>query len=224
MLMFKTAAVGISVALQHTTCSWAYSDLLPALPCAPVLHAAHVCCLAGQPSLQISSQTSGRMLSAHSTVPSTAAKVQGQHKKAAVLTRPGRRSMHASATAAAAPPASSKAAERTAKVVADEAQYVLQTYGRPADVVFVKGQGSKLYDMNGREYLDMAAGNHHCAPIVLCPQHTCLFPVVAHAPRRHAHWLLTTHHQQASVLEQQDAALGVHPAADAFQQICWHSF
>jgi acetylornithine/succinyldiaminopimelate/putrescine aminotransferase len=43
-------------------------------------------------------------------------------------------------------------------VVAEEAQYVLQTYGRPADVVFVKGQGSKLYDMAGKEYLDMAAG------------------------------------------------------------------
>lgn len=35
---------------------------------------------------------------------------------------------------------------------------MLQTYGRPADVVFVRGEGSKLYDMSGREYLDLAAG------------------------------------------------------------------
>jgi hypothetical protein len=96
------------------------------------------------------------MLSAHSTVPSTA-KLQPQHKKA-VLVRPGRRSMRVAATAAAAPPASAPTADRTAKIVAQEAQYVLQTYGRPADVVFVRGKGSKLYDMNGREYLDMAAG------------------------------------------------------------------
>jgi acetylornithine/succinyldiaminopimelate/putrescine aminotransferase len=66
--------------------------------------------------------------------------------------------MRVAATAAAAPPASAPTADKTAKIVAQEAEYVLQTYGRPADVVFVRGQGSKLYDMNGREYLDMAAG------------------------------------------------------------------
>jgi acetylornithine aminotransferase len=50
------------------------------------------------------------------------------------------------------------AAEATARVVEEEAQYVLQTYARPADVVFVRGEGAKLYDAAGKEYLDMAAG------------------------------------------------------------------
>ncbi|KAF6254644.1 acetylornithine aminotransferase [Scenedesmus sp. NREL 46B-D3] len=54
--------------------------------------------------------------------------------------------------------ASAAATDLTKQVVADEAQYVLQTYARPADIVFVKGEGSKLYDANGKEYLDMAAG------------------------------------------------------------------
>lgn len=35
---------------------------------------------------------------------------------------------------------------------------MLQTYGRPADVVFVRGEGAKLYDAAGKPYLDMAAG------------------------------------------------------------------
>jgi hypothetical protein len=102
------------------------------------------------------------MLSAHSTG-SSAAALQPQHKRA-VLTRPGRSSMRVSATAATAPPAATSgtdAADR-AKVVQEESQYVLQTYGRPADVVFVRGQGTKLYDISGREYLDMAAGALHC--------------------------------------------------------------
>jgi len=42
-------------------------------------------------------------------------------------------------------------------VVRDEKEYILQTYGRP-DVVFVRGQGTKMYDTNGKEYLDFAAG------------------------------------------------------------------
>lgn len=45
----------------------------------------------------------------------------------------------------------------TQKVVDEEAKYVLQTYARP-NLVFVKGQGCKLYDADGKEYLDMAAG------------------------------------------------------------------
>jgi hypothetical protein len=45
----------------------------------------------------------------------------------------------------------------TQQIVDDEAKYVLQTYGRP-NLVFVKGEGCKLYDADGKEYLDMAAG------------------------------------------------------------------
>jgi hypothetical protein len=70
--------------------------------------------------------------------------------------------LHVRATATVDPPATPKSAEAAAKftqqIVADEAKYVLQTYGRPADVVFVSGKGAKLYDAAGREYLDMAAG------------------------------------------------------------------
>ena len=50
----------------------------------------------------------------------------------------------------------------TQKIVEEEAKYVLQTYGRP-NLVFVKGEGCKLYDADGKEYLDMAAGkNNRC--------------------------------------------------------------
>ncbi len=65
------------------------------------------------------------------------------------------------ATAAPAAPAAAQqsgSAHYTQQVVEEEAKYVLQTYGRPSDIVFVKGQGSKLYDANGKEYLDFAAG------------------------------------------------------------------
>lgn len=43
------------------------------------------------------------------------------------------------------------------EVIDNEHKYVLQTYGRP-DVVFVKGKGTILYDTEGKEYLDFAAG------------------------------------------------------------------
>lgn len=43
------------------------------------------------------------------------------------------------------------------EVIATEKQYILQTYSRP-DVVFVRGQGTKMYDADGKEYLDFAAG------------------------------------------------------------------
>jgi hypothetical protein len=68
------------------------------------------------------------------------------------------RAVRVAATATAPAPAAAATADFTAQIVADEAQYVLQTYGRPADIVFVKGEGSKLYDAKGKEYLDMAAG------------------------------------------------------------------
>jgi hypothetical protein len=68
------------------------------------------------------------------------------------------KAVYVAATATAPAPAPAAAADLTKQIVADEAQYVLQTYARPADIVFVKGEGSKLYDTNGKEYLDMAAG------------------------------------------------------------------
>jgi len=46
----------------------------------------------------------------------------------------------------------------TDNVVSTENQYVLQTYARPNDLVFTHGEGSKLFTMDGREFLDFAAG------------------------------------------------------------------
>lgn len=60
--------------------------------------------------------------------------------------------------AATAAPAAPPAVDITKQVVSEEAQYVLQTYARPADIVFVRGKGTQLYDANGKEYLDMTAG------------------------------------------------------------------
>src|SRR5438552_6590872 len=42
-------------------------------------------------------------------------------------------------------------------VVARESRYVLQTYKRNP-VTFVRGQGVRLYDADGREYLDLLSG------------------------------------------------------------------
>lgn len=40
--------------------------------------------------------------------------------------------------------------------------FLLETYA-PADVAFVKGEGCKLYDMEGREYIDFASGIGVCS-------------------------------------------------------------
>lgn len=42
-------------------------------------------------------------------------------------------------------------------VMAEEAKYILQTYAR-APVVISHGKGAKMYDVEGKEYIDMAAG------------------------------------------------------------------
>lgn len=36
-------------------------------------------------------------------------------------------------------------------------RYILQTYARP-EIVFAYGEGAKMYDVYGKEYLDFAAG------------------------------------------------------------------
>lgn len=36
-------------------------------------------------------------------------------------------------------------------------RYILQTYARP-DIVFTHGEGAKMWDAHGKEYLDFAAG------------------------------------------------------------------
>ncbi|KAG2500289.1 hypothetical protein HYH03_001867 [Edaphochlamys debaryana] len=48
-------------------------------------------------------------------------------------------------------------AEYSKKVIADEQKYVLQTYAR-APVVISHGKGAKMWDVEGKEYIDMAAG------------------------------------------------------------------
>ncbi|KAL6594631.1 hypothetical protein ACP70R_048369 [Stipagrostis hirtigluma subsp. patula] len=67
-----------------------------------------------------------------------------------------------SACLAAPPPTAAAGARRelspaSLAVVEDEARYVVGTYKR-SRVVLVSGRGCKLYDADGREYLDMAAG------------------------------------------------------------------
>lgn len=46
---------------------------------------------------------------------------------------------------------------KTDELIAMEAKLFVHTYAR-APVVFVSGKGSKLYDADGKEYLDLAAG------------------------------------------------------------------
>ena len=47
--------------------------------------------------------------------------------------------------------------QRADDIRARESQHVLQTYKRQP-VVFVRGRGSRLYDLDGREYLDLVSG------------------------------------------------------------------
>jgi acetylornithine aminotransferase len=62
------------------------------------------------------------------------------------------------ARAASVAPAQASAEDYKATIAADEAQYVLQTYARPADIVFTHGKGTVVVDATGKEYLDFAAG------------------------------------------------------------------
>lgn len=47
--------------------------------------------------------------------------------------------------------------ETAQQIIDDEHKFILQTYGRP-DVVFTHGQGSWLWDAEGRQFLDFTAG------------------------------------------------------------------
>ena len=44
-----------------------------------------------------------------------------------------------------------------AKILADESRYLIKTYRRPP-VVFTRGHGCRLYDSQGRAYLDFLGG------------------------------------------------------------------
>jgi predicted acetylornithine/succinylornithine family transaminase len=59
----------------------------------------------------------------------------------------------------------------TSDIIADSQKYLMNTYGRQP-LVLVKGRGMKVYDSDGREYLDFVAGvavNNigHCHPRVV---------------------------------------------------------
>jgi acetylornithine/N-succinyldiaminopimelate aminotransferase len=54
-------------------------------------------------------------------------------------------------------PQSSARRPSAAKIRADEARYLMKTYKRPPEV-FTHGRGCRLYDSQGREYLDFLAG------------------------------------------------------------------
>jgi acetylornithine/N-succinyldiaminopimelate aminotransferase len=53
--------------------------------------------------------------------------------------------------------AATKGAMSAARVRADEARHLMNTYKRPA-IVFTRGRGCRVYDSTGREYLDFLAG------------------------------------------------------------------
>ena len=46
---------------------------------------------------------------------------------------------------------------RTADIINQESQYILQTYGRP-EFVLERGNGVYLFDMDGNRYLDFVSG------------------------------------------------------------------
>lgn len=64
----------------------------------------------------------------------------------------------ASAAASVAPASTADAQALKQQVVSDEAKYVLQTYARPEELVITHGEGSYVYDVSGKKYLDFAAG------------------------------------------------------------------
>ena len=76
---------------------------------------------------------------------------------------PSSRRARVSACLATPPPPTAAAAARrelsaaSLAVVEDEARYLVGTYNR-SRVVIDGGRGCKLYDLDGREYLDMASG------------------------------------------------------------------
>jgi hypothetical protein len=64
----------------------------------------------------------------------------------------------AQAAASVSPPTTTDAEALKARIVSDEAKYVLQTYARPEELVITHGEGSYVYDVTGKKYLDFAAG------------------------------------------------------------------
>lgn len=47
--------------------------------------------------------------------------------------------------------------KRSSEIIADEKKFIVGTYAR-APVVLASGKGCKLYDVEGREYLDLTSG------------------------------------------------------------------
>eukprot|EP00475_Leptophrys_vorax_P003225 TRINITY_DN11881_c0_g1_i1.p1 TRINITY_DN11881_c0_g1~~TRINITY_DN11881_c0_g1_i1.p1 ORF type:complete len:503 (-),score=-0.05 TRINITY_DN11881_c0_g1_i1:36-1418(-) len=97
------------------------------------------------------------------TAPSAGRNAAGANNTAAP-TRPmrchasaGDRPAAAAAAAAASVSAPSSAAPTAAEIMAIEKDVVVQTYGR-TPLVVASGQGSLLYDLDGREFIDMASG------------------------------------------------------------------
>ena len=55
------------------------------------------------------------------------------------------------------PPALRQNAQRAKETIEEEKRVLVGTYAR-APVVFSSGKGCKLYDVEGREYLDLSSG------------------------------------------------------------------
>lgn len=60
-------------------------------------------------------------------------------------------------TAKAPPVVEGNVGEKTKEVIEDEAKYLVGTYAR-APVVLERGKGCKVYDVEGKEYLDLSGG------------------------------------------------------------------
>ena len=78
-----------------------------------------------------------------------------QCKLAIIMQKP---SFIAHAAASVAPSSTADAEALKQQVVSDEAKYILQTYARPEELVISRGEGSYVYDLSGKKYLDFAAG------------------------------------------------------------------
>src|SRR6188768_3785470 len=88
-------------------------------------------------------------------------------------------------------------------VTALEAQHVLQTYKRQP-VVFVRGEGTRLFDEQGRQYLDFISGIGVC---VLGHAHPGLAAVIAEQARTLIHISNLYYHPLQGQLAQQLASM-----------------
>src|SRR5207253_9374826 len=94
-------------------------------------------------------------------------------------------------------------------IVTRESQYVLQTYRR-SPVTFVRGNGVRVYDADGREYLDLLSG---IGVASLGHGHPALARAVAEQAQTLIHTTNLFYHPLQAELAQRLAALSGLPRA-----------